>query len=89
VSEYNTGVGANLADSFRSILNNTIEENEYEVKYWQGKFRGKIPKSVKNRIAKLEYIIKLQKKALEEGEKTQKKESNIMKGSENNAKLVL
>jgi len=75
MNKYATGVGANLADSFRGILNNTIEENQSEIDYWNGKFRGKIPKSVKNRIKKLEYIITLQKKAIEEGQK-QKESGN-------------
>ena len=66
-----------LQESFRELLGRTSIENELELKYWEGKFRGKIPKSVKHRMEKLKYIISLQYKAMKEQEKIeqQKKES--------------
>jgi len=64
-----------LQDSFRELLSRTSIENEMELKYWQGKFRGKIPKSVKHRMEKLKYILSLQYQAMKEKEK-QKESAN-------------
>jgi len=58
-----------LQESFRELLGRTSIENELELKYWEGKFRGKIPKSVKHRMEKLKYIISLQYKAEQEKQK--------------------
>lgn len=64
-----------LQDSFRELLSRTSIENEMELKYWSGKFRGKIPKSVKNRISKLKYILSLQYQAMKEQEKQKESEN--------------
>lgn len=64
-----------LQESFRQILSRTSIENEMELNYWQGKFRGKIPKSVKHRMEKLRYILSLQYQAMKEQEK-QKESKN-------------
>ena len=64
-----------LQESFREILSRTSIENEMELNYWQGKFRGKIPKSVKHRMEKLRYILSLQYQAMKEQEK-QKENKN-------------
>jgi len=64
-----------LQESFRDLLSRTSVENELELNYWSGKFRGKIPKSVKHRMEKLKYILSLQYQAMKEKEKQEKKES--------------
>lgn len=68
-----------LQESFRELLGRTSIENELELKYWEGKFRGKIPKSVKHRMEKLKYILSLQYDAMkqkEEQNKQQKESAN-------------
>ena len=71
----------NLQESFSDLLSRTSIENDLELQYWSGKFRGKIPKSVKNRISKLKYILSLQYQAMKEQEKIEKEQKQ--KESEN------
>ena len=71
----------NLQESFSDLLNRTSIENDLELRYWSEKFRGKIPKSVKNRISKLKYILSLQYQAMKEQEKIEKEQKQ--KESEN------
>ena len=63
-----------LQESFRELLSRTSIENELELKYWQGKFRGKIPKSVKHRMEKLKYILSLQYDAMKQKEEQKQKQ---------------
>ena len=65
---------SNLQESFRELLSRTSIENEMELNYWSGKFRGKIPKSVKHRMEKLKYILSLQYQAMKEKENQQEKQ---------------
>ena len=71
----------NLQESFSDLLSRAPIENDLELQYWSGKFRGKIPKSVKNRISKLKYILSLQYQAMKEQEKIEKEQKQ--KESEN------
>lgn len=59
--------------SFKILFQTDLETNVKELEYWSQKFRGKIPKSVKNRIEKLKYVSSIQYKA--EQEKQKQKES--------------
>ena len=70
-----------LQESFRELLSRTSFENKMELEYWSGKFRGKIPKSVKHRMEKLRYILSLQYQAMKEQEKIEKEQKQ--KESEN------
>lgn len=63
-----------LQESFRELLSRTSIENELELNYWQGKFRGKIPKSVKHRMEKLKYILSLQYDAMKQKEEQKQKQ---------------
>ena len=54
--------------SFKILFQTSLENNVKELEYWSQKFRGKIPKSVKNRIEKLKYVSSLQYKAEQEKE---------------------
>ena len=64
-----------LQESFRELLSRTSIENKMELEYWSGKFRGKIPKSVKHRMEKLRYILSLQYQAMKEQEKQKESEN--------------
>jgi len=59
--------------SFKILFQTDLETNVKELEYWSQKFRGKIPKSVKNRIEKLKYVSSIQYKT--EQEKQKQKES--------------
>jgi|TARA_B100000035_G_C20798986_1_gene464599 predicted transcriptional regulator len=56
-------------ESFKLLFQSSLENNVKELEYWSTKFRGKIPKSVKNRIEKLKYVSGMQYKAEQEKEK--------------------
>ena len=56
-------------ESFKLLFQSSLENNVKELEYWSTKFRGKIPKSVKNRIEKLKYVSGMQYKAKQEKEK--------------------
>jgi lipoate-protein ligase A len=60
-------------ESFKLLFQTDLENNIKELEYWTTKFKGKIPKSIKNRIEKLKYVSGLQYKA--EQEKQKQKES--------------
>lgn len=60
-------------ESFKLLFQTDLENNIKELEYWSTKFKGKIPKSIKNRIEKLKYVSGLQYKA--EQEKQKQKES--------------
>jgi len=62
-------------ESFKLLFQTDLESNVKELEYWSQKFRGKIPKSVKNRIEKLKYVSSMQYKAEQEKEK-QKESAN-------------
>ena len=55
--------------SFKILFQTDLETNVKELEYWSNKFRGKIPKSIKNRIEKLKYVSSMQYKAEQEKEK--------------------
>lgn len=60
-------------ESFKLLFQTSLENNVKELEYWSTKFRGKIPKSVRNRVEKLKYVSGMQYKA--EQEKQKQKES--------------
>ena len=55
--------------SFKILFQTSLENNVKELEYWSNKFKGKIPKSIKNRIEKLKYVSSMQYKAEQEKEK--------------------
>ena len=55
--------------SFKILFQTDLETNVKELEYWSNKFKGKIPKSIKNRIEKLKYVSSMQYKAEQEKEK--------------------
>ena len=62
-------------ESFRMLFQTSLEDNVKELEYWSTKFRGKIPKSIKNRIEKLKYVSGVQYKAEQEKQKESKKDA--------------
>ena len=64
-------------ESFKILFQTSLENNVKELEYWSNKFKGKIPKSIKNRIEKLKYVSSMQYKA--EQEKQKQKENNDAK----------
>ena len=57
--------------SFKLLFQTSLENNVKELEYWSNKFKGKIPKSIKNRIEKLKYVSSMQYKAEQEKQKEQ------------------
>ena len=55
--------------SFKLLFQTDLETNVKELEYWSNKFKGKIPKSIKNRIEKLKYVSSMQYKAEQEKRK--------------------
>jgi lipoate-protein ligase A len=62
-------------ESFRMLFQTSLEDNVKELEYWSTKFRGKMPKSVKNRVEKLKYVSGVQYKAEQEKQKESKKDA--------------
>jgi predicted transcriptional regulator len=62
-------------ESFRTLFQTSLEDNVKELEYWSTKFRGKIPKSIKNRVEKLKYVSGVQYKAEQEKQKESKKDA--------------
>ena len=62
-------------ESFKMLFQTSLENNVKELEYWSTKFRGKIPKSVKNRVEKLKYVSGVQYKAEQEKQKESKKDA--------------